>query len=70
MRIEPPPSLPCAIGKMRLLTAVLAPPEEPPDVFSEFHGLRVSPNSTDSVVVVKPNSGVAVLPKITNPARL
>ena len=30
MRIEPPPSLPCAIGTMPAATAAAAPPEEPP----------------------------------------
>ena len=56
--IEPPPSLPCAIGTTRLATRAADPPEDPPLVRSRFHGLRVLPNSTDSVVVVRPNSGI------------
>src|SRR5262245_38761571 len=70
MRIEPPPSLACAIGRMRLATAADAPPDEPPLVRSRFHGLHVRPCRTDSVVVVSPSSGVVVLPKITRPACL
>jgi hypothetical protein len=30
MRSEPPPSLPCATGTIRLATAAAAPPLEPP----------------------------------------
>ena len=44
MRIEPPPSLPCATGTMPAATAAAAPPEEPPGVRSRSHGLRVGPN--------------------------
>src|SRR6185312_3340270 len=31
MRIDPPPSLACAIGTAREATATAAPPEEPPE---------------------------------------
>jgi hypothetical protein len=31
IRIEPPPSLACATGRMRAATAALAPPDEPPE---------------------------------------
>jgi len=55
---------------MPAATAAAAPPDDPPDVWSGFHGLRVAPKSADSVVVVRPNSGVALLPKHTSPARL
>ena len=68
MRIEPPPSLPCAIGTMPAATAAAAPPLEPPGVRSRSHGLRVGPNRRDSVVGRIPISGSAVLPTITNPA--
>jgi hypothetical protein len=54
---------------MPAATAAAAPPDEPPALCSRFHGLRVFPNSTDSVEVVMPNSGEADLPKITKPAR-
>src|SRR5262249_19353886 len=69
MRIEPPPSLACAAGRMPADTAADAPPDEPPELRSRLQGLRVAPNSTDSVVAVRPNSGEAVRPKITRPAR-
>ena len=57
-------------GSIRIpaATAAAAPPDEPPAVWSVFQGFRVCPKSFDSVVVVRPNSGEAVLPKITSPA--
>src|SRR6516164_727538 len=70
IRIDPPPSLPWAIGTMRLATSAAEPPDEPPAVLSRFHGLRVWPNRTDSVVVVKPSSGEFDFPKMTRPACL
>jgi hypothetical protein len=36
MRIEPPPSLACATGRMRAATAAPAPPDEPPDECARF----------------------------------
>src|SRR3954469_10808046 len=63
MRIEPPPSLAWATGRMRAATAAAAPPDEPPDEWSRFHGLRVGPNRRDSVVGIRPNSGLELLPK-------
>jgi len=69
MRIEPPPSLACAAGRMPAATAADAPPDDPPGVRSSDQGLRVSPHSTDSVEAVSPSSGEAVRPKITSPAR-
>src|SRR5471032_1718806 len=68
IRIEPPPSLACATGIMRAATAAAAPPDEPPEECAGFHGLRVGPNSRDSVVGNMPNSGVELLPKIVTPA--
>src|SRR4030088_1729425 len=68
MRIEPPPSLACATGTMRAATAGAAPPDDPPVGGPQFHGLRVGPNSRDSVVGNMPNSGVELLPKIVTPA--
>src|SRR6266567_9345367 len=67
IRIEPPPSLACATGSMRAATAAAAPPEEPPDECARFHGLRVGPNSRDSVVGISPNSGLELFPKIVTP---
>src|SRR5919206_4917410 len=68
MRIEPPPSVACAIGSMRDATAAAAPPLDPPALNSGFHGLRVGPNRFGSTEVDSPNSEVLVLPRITKPA--
>ena len=70
MRIEPPPSLACAIGTMPEATAAAEPPEEPPVVRSGFQGLWDGPNRSGSVLELNPNSGVFVLPQIIRPARL
>src|ERR1700754_318713 len=67
MRIEPPPSLAWPIGRMRAATAAAAPPDDPPEECAVFQGLRVGPNSRDSVVGISPNSGLALLPKIATP---
>src|ERR1700756_3124992 len=67
IRIEPPPSLACVNGRMRDATTAPAPPEEPPDECARFQGLRVGPNSRDSVVGSNPNSGLELLPKIVTP---
>src|SRR5207244_6485362 len=69
MRIEPPPSVACAIGSIPQATAAAAPPLEPPALNSRFHGLRVGPNSFGSTEVERPNSEVLVLPRMTSPAR-
>src|SRR3982074_2124064 len=68
MRIEPPPSLACVTGRMRAATAAAAPPAEPPDECARFTGLRVGPDSRDSVVGINPNSGLELFPKIVTPA--
>jgi hypothetical protein len=68
MRIEPPPSPPSATGQRPAATAAAAPPLEPPGVRDAAQGLRHAPLSTDSVTGSVPNSGVFVLPRITNPA--
>src|SRR5689334_16911458 len=68
IRIDPPPSLACATGRMRAATAAPAPPEEPPDECATFHGFLVGPCSRDSVVGISPNSGLALLPKMASPA--
>ena len=68
LRIEPPPSLPCATGASPAATAAAAPPLEPPGVRVVSHGLRQAPFSSDSVTPIVPSSGVFVLPSTTNPA--
>ena len=70
MRIEPPPSPPEAIGTMRDATAAPLPPLDPPAVCPGFHGLQVAPKASGSVMPIKPNSGVLVLPKIFTPVCL
>src|SRR3954447_21514710 len=67
IRMEPPPSLACATGSIRAATAAPAPPEEPPDECARFHGLRVGPNSRGSVLGIRPNSGLELLPKMVTP---
>src|SRR5580658_289188 len=65
MRIEPPASVPIAIGQIPAASAAALPPLDPPGVRSRFHGLRVTPESGESVVGFQPNSLVVVLPKNT-----
>lgn len=69
IRIDPPPSVACAIGAIPQATAAAEPPLEPPALCSRLHGLRVGPNSRGSVELANPSSGVLVLPKMTSPAR-
>ena len=68
IRIEPPPSLPCAAGQRPAAVAAAAPPLDPPGVRPVSHGLRQSPFSSDSVCAIVPSSGVFVLPRKTKPA--
>ena len=49
IRIEPPPSVPRAIGVAPYATEAPAPPDDPPGVRSGDHGLRVSPKTSLSV---------------------
>ena len=62
MRVEPPPSLACAIGTMPAATAVAEPPEEPPLVRVGSHGLRVGPKRLVLVHGRMPHSGSVVDP--------
>ncbi len=68
MRIEPPPSLACAIGNMPAATAPAAPPLEPPGERDRSQGLRLGPKRRFSAAVMTPNSGVLVRPQSTKPA--
>src|SRR6266705_4192673 len=68
MRIDPPPSLPCATGTMPLATAAADPPDEPPAEWPGFHGFLVAGKLFGSVVTVVPNSGTLVRPSTTRPA--
>src|SRR5919197_3657073 len=70
IRMLPPPSVACAMGRYPAATAAAAPPEEPPAEWVSRHGLRVGPKSCGSVVAAIPSSGVFFLPIITSPAAL
>ena len=49
MRIEPPESVPSASATHPVATATPAPPDDPPGVRLGSQGLRVMPQSGDSV---------------------
>ena len=65
---SPAPSVPRPSGPSPAATAAAAPPDEPPEVRSKFHGLRVVPKEGPSVSPFTPNSGVVVLPMMIAPA--
>jgi hypothetical protein len=67
MRTEPPPSVPSDSGPIPSATAAALPPDDPPDVRSGSHGLRVTPVSGESVTPFQPSSGVVVRPTTTAP---
>ncbi|MNQ24832.1 hypothetical protein D3C85_380370 [compost metagenome] len=48
-RMEPPPSVPSAMGQPPAATSATAPPDEPPGVSAGSHGLPVGPNTGLSV---------------------
>src|SRR6516162_1978640 len=58
--MEPPPSLPVAMGRRPPATAAAVPPDDPPGVRSGFQGFRVVPCSTVDVQLMPPNSGAVV----------
>src|SRR5260363_118580 len=70
MRMEPPPSLPAAIGTTPEATAAAAPPLEPPDTCAAFQGLLTRPKARESDTPFSASSGRFVLPKITRPASI
>ena len=67
MRMEPPPSLPWAIGSSPAATAAAEPPLEPPGERTSSHGLSVGGWMSGSVIGIAPYSGVASLPRKTKP---
>jgi hypothetical protein len=69
-RSEPPRSVPWAMGHMPVASAAADPPLEPPALRARFHGLRVAPNTSFTVLGPKANSGVLVLPSTMAPAAL
>jgi hypothetical protein len=54
--MEPPPSLPCAAGTAPAATIAADPPLDPPALRVTFHGLRVGPSFTFSVVALNASS--------------
>ena len=69
LRIDPPPSEPCDTGQRPAMIADAAPPDEPPQLRSRFHGLRPGGYAGGSLTLSGPNSGTTVLPRIVKPAR-
>ena len=65
MRMEPPASVPSAMGAMPADTAAALPPLLPPAVLLGSQGLLVGPHKGLSVIPFQPNSGVVVLPSGT-----
>ena len=61
-RSEPPMSLPRPIGDMPAANADASPPDDPPAVRPGCHGLRVRPNSPESVCTRSAMSGQFVRP--------
>ena len=67
-RIEPPVSVPSAIGASNAATAAAEPPPEPPGIRVRSHGLCVTPYAECSVEEPIANSSMLVLPRIGRPA--
>src|SRR5690606_11928630 len=69
IRMEPPPSLPCATGTTPVATATAAPPLEPPDERVRSQGFLVTfPYTVASVVGAMHSSGTVVRAYEMNPA--
>src|SRR4051794_27138289 len=68
LRIEPPPSPPCAIGTMPAAAAAAPPPVDPAVDRAGSQGLRVMPERTDLVSAASPSSDEAVRPRLIKPA--
>src|SRR5450755_3260418 len=67
-RIEPPVSVPTAIGTPRAPTVLALPPDEPPGTRDKSQGLRVGKKPEFSHDEPIANSSMFVLPIITAPA--
>ena len=67
IRIEPPPSLACAMGTTPAATNAPEPDDDAPAVCSGFHGLRTAPSLGCSADALKPNSDICVLPSGISP---
>src|SRR3954453_21236775 len=66
--MEPPVSVPSAIGASNDATAAAEPPPEPPGIRVRSHGLCVTPYAECSVDEPIANSSMLVLPRIGRPA--
>src|SRR5471030_1460881 len=64
-RIDPPVSVPTAIGTERAPTVAALPPDDPPGTPSRSHGLRVGKNAEFSHDEPMANSSMLVLPTMT-----
>src|SRR4029079_7541430 len=63
-------SVPCARGSIPVATATAEPPDEPAGDRAGFHGLRVAPNKSLTVLAPVANSGVFVFASTMAPAVL
>ena len=68
--MDPPVSVPSAIGAIPAATAAAEPPEEPPGVLSKSHGLFTFPTKLVSLEEPIANSSIFVLPSMTVPFSL
>lgn len=68
MRIDPAPSVPCAIGTLRAATWAAEPDEEPPAVKPGATGLSTVPKARFSLVGKSESSGAFVVPSTMSPA--
>ena len=66
--MEPPPSDPVASGTMPAAKAADAPPDDPPGPLEVSNGFKEGPKRALVVFPIQPNSGVLVLPTMTQPA--
>jgi len=68
IRMDPPPSEPVASGTIPAASAAAAPPDDPPGPLDGSNGFIEGPKRELVVLPIQPNSGVLVLPTITQPA--
>ncbi len=69
-RIEPPVSDPIAMRTSPAATAAPEPDDDPPGMWSRFHGLRAGGNGRSKLGPPRANSWVASLPSSTPPCAL
>src|SRR6188472_3686782 len=69
MRIEPPPSLACAIGTAPAATKAPDPADDAPELWPVCHGFRTGGSSTNSALALNPYSDRRVFPSVVVPIR-